>query len=124
MEIQINGSEGAILICDDHTREGIQRNIGELKNWGTANVNGILHLERETRDFGFFIVTAIRRTKRYRLKCWSRVLSLEPEGINISSAGVDLSGWVVPPADVDQVSFFCGSSINTSRKLYENTSFS
>ena len=105
-EIQArHGSQGAaLLICGDHIREGIERNIGELKEWGKVNAKHILQLEKQTKKYGFFIVTATRRTKRYRLKCWSSITQSDGERSNISRSGVDNSGWVVPPEDVTQVS--------------------
>jgi hypothetical protein len=102
----IPSSDGAaFLSCGDHTRIGFERNIGELREWGKTNSRNIFHLEKQTKKFGFFIVTAIRHTKRYQLKCWPTITQSETEMLNISSTGFGSFGWVVPPADVTNVAF-------------------
>jgi hypothetical protein len=66
-------SEGAeLIVLNDNTREGIERNIRELEDWGKSNAKAVLRLERKTREHGFFIVAGLRRTKWYQLKFWER----------------------------------------------------
>lgn len=121
----LHGSQGAaLLICGDHTREGIERNIGEMKEWGKANAKHILRLEKETKKYGFFIVTATRRTKRYLLKCWSSVVQSDDERRNISPSSLDNSGWIVPPEDRAQVCSVPLLKICLWVKRTPNTSFS
>ena len=114
-EIQVlRSSEGAALIVlDNNIREGIERNIQELEDWGRDNAKTILRLEKKTRKHGFFIVTAVRRTKRFQLKCWESTTSgfseklkgRIPGGGTAGIEGVDLemnvlNGWISPPKQV------------------------
>ena len=100
----LHGPYGAaLLICSDHTREFIKSNIGHLKEWGKANAKSILRMEKETKKFGFFVVTATRRTKYYRLKCWPGSTRTVDRNPSISASGIDFGGWVIPPADITPV---------------------
>ena len=120
IHIKRNSEGAALVVLDDNTREGITLNLAELEAWGKENAKAILKREKKTRQYGFFIVTAVRRAKRYQLKCWesgdSDVAAKLSFNIFGASTGGELreqeqnvlNGWISPPKHVPCFSFRLG----------------
>jgi hypothetical protein len=108
----------AALQCGPHTRECLTIGIADLKTWGKENAKYILEKEPSTKDHGFFIVNATRKTKWCKILCTSAYSgSISPGfSVGVPSAGsVDASvnvskdekispGWIERKADGDKVS--------------------
>lgn len=71
IETAVNKKEAAFLLCGPMSWQGIGLKRGDLKQWGKENAEHILSNEPETRTHGFFIITAITRTKWCHFKYWS-----------------------------------------------------
>src|SRR5271154_1871569 len=54
------------------TRRAIRGSNADFAAWGKANAKNILASKADTAEYGFFLVTATRRTRKYSLKCWSK----------------------------------------------------
>jgi hypothetical protein len=105
----------AILYYDPITRKAIQGSEIEVKEWGKSNAKYILEKFPDTREHGFFLVTATLRTRRCSLGCWSGTTrSIESTG-NVSSllpvgflgghikSNNQHSGWITCPSNDDLV---------------------
>lgn len=62
----------AVLQCGPIIWEHLATEVGALKQWGKDNAKHILEKEALTREHGFFIVTATRKTNWCKLKCLSK----------------------------------------------------
>jgi hypothetical protein len=58
-------------LCDPITKEWIEQGVTKLKEWGYAQAKVILSTEKETRKYGYFVVTGVHRTSRCLLHCWT-----------------------------------------------------
>lgn len=113
----------AFLHCDRLRSDRIKVDFLALKEWGKENARHILAAEPATREFGFFVVTAIHRVEGCQLKCWTNeTRSIAPKvgagasmipvsgeaGVN-HVTDVSYSGWVVRPSadDLSLVNFLC-----------------
>lgn len=62
----------ALLECESVTRKAVVCSVKSLKEWGKKNAKYLFDQERETRDYGFVIVTSTFRTNRCSLRCWPK----------------------------------------------------
>ena len=70
----------AVLRCGPITKEYLQSGITGLKAWGKENARFIMEKEPLTREYGFFIVTATRKTDHCDILCTTkRTRSIAPE---------------------------------------------
>ena len=108
----------AFLHCDRLRSNRIKVDFLALKEWGKENAKHILAAEPATKEYGFFVVTAIHRVESCQLKCWTnQTRSIAPKvsaGASIIPVGgevgvnhvtdVSYGGWVVRPS-ADDLSF-------------------
>jgi hypothetical protein len=57
-------------VCDPITSDTLDHDHALLIDWGKANAEEIFKKKEVTKERGFFIVTAVHRTKRCHMKCW------------------------------------------------------
>ena len=124
----------AILQCGPITLEHLASGVSDLKTWGKENAKHILEKETSTREHGFFIVTAIRKTKWCKLKCWSintrtvsPTLFAGPAQVGVKTEihkGETInSGWVVRPADDENVCVETEACLNVRPNLQRTMSY-
>jgi hypothetical protein len=117
---------GALLVCDPITSDALDRDHALLIEWGKANAEEIFKRKEVTKKRGFFIVTAVHRTKRCHLKCWLRrsrkltsKVGVDTSPIPAGSAIVDTSAttssaatsWISWEADAEKVIWLLTSAL-------------
>jgi hypothetical protein len=119
IEGETRSTSSAILKCGPIIWENLASGVSELKTWGKENAKYILEKDILTREHGFFIVTAIRKTKWCKLKCLATnsqsVASMLSAGSTLTGAQIDAktkvetgetlsAGWIVRPTNDENVS--------------------
>jgi len=89
----------AVLKCGPIIKDYLQSGITDLKTWGKDNAKFILEREPLTRQYGFFIVTATRKTNRYEILCTSKRNYKVSPGV---SASVPAAGGLEASGHIDQ----------------------
>jgi len=108
----------AVLKCGPIIKEYLQSGISDLKTWGKDSAKYILEKEPLTRKYGFFIVTAMRKTNyceilctaKHSYKCSPAVSAGIPAAGLEAAVHIDLDnkltpGWIRRP--VDNTVVFC-----------------
>jgi len=89
----------AVLKCGPIIKEYLQSGITDLKTWGKDSAKYILEREPLTRQYGFFIVTAMRKTNRCEILCTTkRNYKFSPS----VSASVPAAGSLKASGHIDQ----------------------
>ena len=128
----------AILQCGPIIWEHLATGTSDLKTWGKENAKHILEKETLTRDHGFFIVSATRKTKWCKLKCWSintwAVAPTLSAGLPFAGSQIEAkmevqkgeklnSGWIVRAAEDENVGVKNGVVLNIRPSLKSSMSF-
>src|ERR1700731_94058 len=71
LEYSSHSGDGALLLCDPITKEWIEQGVTKLKDWGYSQAREILRTEKQTRKYGYFVVTGVHRTSRCLIHCWA-----------------------------------------------------
>lgn len=119
LECSWTSDEGAVLLCDNTVCERFAFDTTSFKEWGKKHAKQLFIEEPQTRQFGFFIVTAVSRTKGCLLKCWSkkkRTIAANPvvssrtsiqllqHEVNVEAGiGHTDSAWIKCPSDQERV---------------------
>ena len=86
----------AVLKCGPIIKEYLQSGIADLKTWGKDSAKYILEKEPLTREYGFFIVTAMRKTNHCEILCTAkRNYNFSPGvSVGVPAAGLEVSGHI------------------------------
>jgi hypothetical protein len=130
LNFSYRSEEGALLLCDNLACERFVLGKTSFKDWGKTHARQLFIEEPQTRQFGFFIVTSVYRTKGCLLKCWSTTTrSVAPStGVRTpvqfphievtAEAKTMFSGgaWMKYPS-ADGAVFNCFTSANAKRNI-------